>query len=254
MTQSLDSKVAFVTGAAGDLGSAFARALAQAGAKVVLADLNGEAAEAKASALNAEGLDCAGIACDVTSEEAVNAAIKFAADKYGSLDILVNAAALMKEIPTLNVLELDLKWWNKVMQVNLNGPLHCIRAAAPYMKKAGRGKIINIASGGAFIPSGSYGVSKLGLVSLTATLAKELGPHNINVNNIAPGHMDTSSGHDARGENDAMIVQALDHVVPLKTLGQAEDLLGGLLFLASSDSDWITGQTLNIDGGWITRL
>mgnify|MGYP000433400031 CR=1 FL=1 len=254
MNYSLDSKVAFITGAAGDLGSAFARALAEAGAKVVLADLNGQAAEEKAKALNLDGFDCAGVACDVTSEDAVNSAIHFAVEKYGSLDILVNAAALMKEIPTLNVLELDMNWWHKVMQVNLTGPLLCIRAATPYMKKAGQGKIINIASGGAFIPSGSYGVSKLGLTSLTATLAKELGPHNINVNNLAPGHMDTSSGHDARGENDALIVQALDHVVPLKTLGQAEDLLGGLLFLASSASDWITGQTLNIDGGWITRL
>ena len=254
MTQLLENKVAFITGAAGDLGSAFARALAESGAKVVLADLNGDAAQAKAEALCADQLECAGVACDVTSEESVNAAIKFAADTFGGLDILVNAAAIMKEIPTLNVLELDLKWWNKVLEVNTTGPLLCVRAAVPYMKAAGKGKIINIVSGGAFIPSGSYGVSKLGLVSLGATLAKELGPHNINVNNIAPGHMDTSSGDDARGEHSDLIVKAMAQIVPLKTLGSTDDLIGGLRFFASDASDWITGQTLSIDGGWINRL
>src|SRR5690606_10852568 len=211
--QTLTNKVAIVTGGAGDIGSVFCRALAQAGARVVLTDLNGDLAKAKAETLRGEGLECTGIALDVTSEDSANAAAAFAAEKYGSVDILVNAAALMKEIPTMEPLDLSLEWWNRVINVNLTGPLVCVRAVVPYMKKAGSGKIINITSGGAFQPSGVYGVTKLGLVSLTTSLATTLGADNINVNAIAPGHMDTSSGHEARHHNEAL-VKALDAVVP----------------------------------------
>jgi NAD(P)-dependent dehydrogenase (short-subunit alcohol dehydrogenase family) len=251
--QQLAGEVALVTGAAGDIGAVFARALAEAGACVVLADLNGSGAQAQAEALEADGLKALGVAMDVSSEESVASAFAAAMSHFGTVSILVNAAALMKEIPTMDPLALDLAWWNRVLDVNLTGPLRTIRAAVPHMQAAGRGKIVNITSGGAFIPSGAYGVSKLGLVSLTTTLAKQLGSAGINVNAIAPGHMNTSSGHEARHHDDA-IVAALDHVVPLKTLGEAQDLVGGLLFLCSSQSDWVTGQTLSIDGGWIMRL
>ena len=251
--QLLTGEVALVTGAAGDLGAVFARALAEAGASVVLADLNGSKAETEAEDLQNEGLQAFGVAMDVTSEESVADAFERSMSRFGTVTILVNAAALMKEIPTMDPLALDLTWWNRVMDVNLTGSLRTIRAAVPHMQALGRGKIVNVSSGGAFIPSGVYGVSKLGLVSLTTSLAKQLGSSGINVNALAPGHMNTSSGHEARHHDDALVA-ALSHAVALKTLGEAKDLVGGLLFLCSSQSDWVTGQTLSIDGGWIMRL
>ena len=119
------------------------------------------------------------------------------------------------------------------------------------MRARGSGKIINQSSGGAFKPSGVYGVSKLGLVSLTATLASELAPDNINVNAIAPGFVKTEAGIRATPEAMTPIVEQM---VPLKGFGETDDVMGALLYLASSASDWVTGQTLNVDGGWVMRI
>lgn len=249
----LTGKVAVITGGGGDLGFAFGRALAAEGAQVALADINPQAAADKAALLSAEGQEAMGVAVDVTSEESTHAMAGAVVERFGRIDILVNAAALMKEIPTYSTLALERSWWDRIIAVNLTGPLLCARAVAPYMKDAGAGKIINITSGGAFMPSGVYGVTKLGLVSLTASLAKELGQFGVNVNALAPGQMDTASGDAARGGSDAM-VKALEPFVPLKVLGQTDDLIGTLIFLASSASDWVTGQNISVDGGWIMRL
>jgi NAD(P)-dependent dehydrogenase (short-subunit alcohol dehydrogenase family) len=173
------------------------------------------------------------------------------ARELGGIDILVNNAAMMAEIPQGPLTELPLEFWDRVLRVNLTGALICIRAALPEMRRRGRGKIINQSSGGAFTPAGVYGVSKLALVSLTVTLARELAPDRINVNAIAPGFVETDAMlRCSPPEVTAFIRQT----VPLKGVGQPDDLLGALLFLASPASDWVTGQTLNVDGGWIMRI
>jgi NAD(P)-dependent dehydrogenase (short-subunit alcohol dehydrogenase family) len=255
----LDNRVAIVTGGAGDLGSAFGLALARAGAKVALADIDHAAAEKRAQKIAADGYECFAVSLDVTSEESAASMAKKVADQLGRIDILVNAAALMKEIPDYKVMNIDMEWWSRVMRINVDGPLVCSRAVVPYMKANLKtdqqyfGKIINITSGGAFFPSGVYGASKLALVSLTTSLATELAQSNINVNALAPGHMDTASGDAARGDNPGL-VQALEHMVPLKSFGKPEDLFGALIYLASSASNWVTGQNLNTDGGWVMRL
>lgn len=255
----LDGRVAIITGGGGDLGSAFGLALAKAGAKVALADINLAVAEQRARLIAEQGFDVIGVAVDVSSEESAGAMARQVAERFGRIDILVNAAALMKEIPDFSVMGINLDWWNKVMTINVAGPLVCTRAVAPYMQRNAEadpeyfGKIINITSGGAFIPSGVYGASKLALVSLTVSLAHELAGSRINVNALAPGHMDTASGDVGRADNPAMVA-ALEQMVPLKTFGKPEDLFGALLYLSSPASNWVAGQNLNTDGGWIMRL
>ncbi|MEE2665070.1 MAG: SDR family oxidoreductase [Myxococcota bacterium] len=248
----LKDKVAIVTGAAGGFGVAYSRALARAGAQVVLADIDEPGAKAAAKDLTSEGLTAVGVHTDVSSEESAAGLAAAAIERFGGIDILVNNAALMAEIPLGQPLgELPIEVWENVLRINLTGPLICTQAVLPSMKERGSGKIINQSSGGAFNPSGVYGVSKLGLVSLTASLARELAPDKINVNAIAPGFVKTEAG--IRATPEAMI-PIVEQMVPLKGFGETDDVIGALLYLASSASDWMTGQTLNVDGGWVMRL
>lgn len=249
-SQPLQGKVAIVTGAGGGIGRAYARGLAGAGASVVLADIAFDAAKAEAEKLEADGFKVLAVQADVASEASANAMAAAANEHFGSVDILVNNAALMAEIVkegTLTTIPLDV--WNRTIAVNLTGPLLCTRAAIPYMKTKGYGKIVNQTSGGAFLPSQHYGVSKLGLVSMTISLAHELGPFGIRVNAIAPGAVNTDAGFRSSSEEWRANMQA---TVPFP-FGEAEDLVGGLLYLVSPAGDWVTGHTLNIDGGWISR-
>jgi NAD(P)-dependent dehydrogenase (short-subunit alcohol dehydrogenase family) len=242
----LEGKVAIVTGAGGGIGSVYCRALADAGAKVVLADVNLGAAQSAAEDVD----DALAVAVDVTSQESCDAMAAAALEHFGSIDILVNNAALMAEVETPNVLKLPAEQWDRILDVNLTGPLRCVRSCAPTMKERGYGKIVNQSSGGAFQPSGAYGVSKLALVSLTATLARELARKGVRVNAIAPGFTNTAAGNKATPDQMRMFIQA---TVPFP-FGEPEDLVGALLYLCGPESDWMTGQTLNVDGGWINRL
>ncbi|MBW2385458.1 MAG: SDR family oxidoreductase [Deltaproteobacteria bacterium] len=252
MELTLKDKVAVVTGAGGGIGVAYSRALAQAGARVVLADINELAAAAAAKELEADGLECLAVQADVADEASAAAMAKAAIERFGGIDILVNNAALMAEIPLGQPLsDIPIDFWERVMRVNLTGALICIQAVLPAMKERGRGKIINQSSGAAFIPAGVYGVTKLGLVSLTVSLARELAPLDINVNAIAPGFVGTDAAARSQPEGFENIVEQM---VALKGIGDTDDVTGALIFLASSASDWITGQTLNVDGGWIMRI
>jgi NAD(P)-dependent dehydrogenase (short-subunit alcohol dehydrogenase family) len=172
-----------------------------------------------------------------------------AVERFGSVDILVNNAALMAEIMGGSLHTVSLEEWNRTLAVNLTGPLLCARACIPHMKAKGWGKIINQSSGGAFMAAAHYGVTKLGLVSMTLALAKELSPFGIRVNAIAPGWVNTEAGMRTV---PAEVREALARAIPFP-FGDPEDLLGGLLLLASPAGDWITGVTLNVDGGWIPR-
>ena len=255
----VDNKVAIVTGAGGGFGAVYSKAFAEAGAKVVLADVNLEAAQLEADKLKQQGFDCQAVHVDVGSPESTAAMAAAAVERYGGVDILVNNAAMMAEIrndPNAESMSTTLEnipneLWNRVLQVNLTGPLLCVQAVVPSMRERGGGKIINQVSVGAFMPGGVYGVSKLGLVSLTVSLAQELGPDNITVNAIAPGFVDNPAGREAMGSEYELMLEAQ---VPLKTFGVPEDFTGALLFLSSSASDWMTGKTMTIDGGLIVKI
>ena len=248
--QPLKGKAAIVTGAAGGIGRAYARGLAEAGAAVVLADIRGDAAAEQAAALAADGYEAIGIQVDVTSEESTLAMARQTAERFGSVDILVNNAALMAEVMTAGQLTtIPLDMWHRTLDVNLTGPFLCTRAVVPYMREKGYGKIINQSSGGAWLGGAHYGLTKLGIVSMTISLAKELAKSGIRVNAIAPGWTNTEAGNATTSPE---VRAALARSIPFP-FGEPEDLVGGLVFLASAASDWVTGVTLNIDGGWITR-
>jgi NAD(P)-dependent dehydrogenase (short-subunit alcohol dehydrogenase family) len=173
-----------------------------------------------------------------------------AADRFGTVDILVNNAALMAEVVKEGGLStVPLEVWHRTIAVTLTGPLLCTRAVIPFMIERGYGKIINQSSGGAFLPSHHYGVTKLGLINLTLSFAHELAPHGIRVNAIAPGFVNTDAGFRSASEEMRAGIAAS---VPFP-FADAEELVGGLVYLASSASDWVTGHTLNIDGGWVPR-
>ena len=246
----LAGKVAIVTGAGGGIGRAYSRGLAEAGAAVVLADINEEAAAGAAAAIADDGHAVLAVRADVTDSASVTAMAKSAAEAFGSVDILVNNAALMAEVMTGGQLTtIPLEMWRRTLDVNLTGPFLCVRAVVPYMKEKGYGKIINQSSGGAWLGGAHYGLTKLGIVSMTLSLARELGKSGIRVNAIAPGWVNTEAGLATTSPETR---EAIGRSIPFP-FGEPEDLVGGLVYLASPASDWVTGQTLNIDGGWIQR-
>jgi NAD(P)-dependent dehydrogenase (short-subunit alcohol dehydrogenase family) len=250
---SLTAKVAIVTGAAGGIGAAYARALGRAGAAVAIADIDLDGATAVADTLRGEGLDVAPFRVDIADEESAAAMAAGAIETFGGIDILINNAALMMQIPRDPLAEFPMDWWDRVMRVNLGGALICTQACVPSMRERGGGKIVNQTSGGAFVNYRPYGVSKLALIGLTYGLARELGKDNINVNAIAPGAVETEAAletlpMDSPWRNMMREAAAMDGSAP------AESLCGALLFLCASASDHVTGQCLNVDGGWVMRL
>lgn len=217
-----------------------------------MADIDAEACKSAAEELQSQGLQTMATTTDITSESSVADMVSAAISNFGGVDILVNTAAMMSELPFGTPLsEYPLGLWESVLRVNLTGAFLCIRGVVPSMKERGGGKIINISSGGAYVGSGAYGISKLALIGLTVSLAQELGRFNINVNAIAPGFINTEAGDKSRPPG---FIDAMKSAVSLKTLGETEDLCGALLFLSSSASDWVTGQTIGVDGGWIKRI
>ena len=249
----LSGKVAVITGGAGGIGVVYADALSEAGALVVVADLNGDAAERTAAELVAKGRTAIGTSVDVCSLESAMAMADAAYSAFGGIDILINNAAVMTDLPPFGLTNMPVDQWDRVLDVNLRGPLLCTQAVLPAMEGRGRGRIVNGLSAGAFMPGGIYGVSKYALHGLTVNLASELGSRQINVNAIAPGLVDNESGY-ASLPKDSPFRDALAAVIPGKTSGPPEDLVGALLLLCSRAGDWITGQTILVDGGWITRL
>jgi NAD(P)-dependent dehydrogenase (short-subunit alcohol dehydrogenase family) len=249
----LSGKVAVITGAAGSIGVVYGRALGEVGASVVLADLNGSLAESEAAKLTADGLPAIGVAVDVTDLSSAQRMAAAAVEAFGGVDILVNNAAIMTDLPQYTLTAMPVAEWDRVFNVNLRGPLLCTQAVIDSMTSRGGGRIVNGLSAGAFMAGGIYGVSKLALHSLTANLATELGSRNINVNAIAPGLIESESGYASLPEDSPMRA-ALEASIPGQKSGPPEDLVGTLLLLCSEAGRWITGQTYSVDGGWIMRL
>jgi NAD(P)-dependent dehydrogenase (short-subunit alcohol dehydrogenase family) len=251
----LAGKVAIVTGAGArknSIGEAYAKGLASAGASIVVADLDVAGAERVAYEISESGHSAIGVHVDITDPASTATMAKAAKSKFGGVDILVNNAALMVEIERVKTIDLSLEVWNRVINVNLTGALNCCQAVVPMMRERGGGKIVNQVSGGAFPPSGVYGISKLGLVGLTTTLARELGRDKINVNAIAPGITDSAAGMSLTPEGSAFRTM-LASICAMRVQGATSELVGALCLLCSAAGDWITGQVLHIDGGWIIR-
>jgi len=250
----LKDKVTIITGAAQGIGATFAVGFAQEGAKIVIADiLNGKGV---AEAIEKAGGEAIFVKTDVTKQTECDALAKAAADRFGSIDILVNNAAIFGDLVMRPFMEISDEEWRRVMDVNAGGPFRCTKAVFPYIKDKG-GKIINISS--AIIFEGASGaphyvVSKGAVMAFTRCMARELGGFNINVNSIAPGFIH-SAGGDKVDQNKTMIDVPLEDIQkPMRSLQRTpypEDLVGTALFLASEESRNITGQLIVVDCGLI---
>jgi NAD(P)-dependent dehydrogenase (short-subunit alcohol dehydrogenase family) len=244
----LSGKTALVTGAAKGLGRAFCLGLAREGARILAVtrkDL--ENLKQTVQMVRSQGGEAEGFQADVAVEADTLAMAWEAVQKFGRIDILINNAAIYDGIQRKPFTEIDLREWDLVLNVNVKGAFLAARAVFPFMKERGYGKIVNLASEVFF--TGSHGfahyvASKGGIIGLTRALAVELGPHNICINCIAPGFTDTEA---SRGLADVAKYDVSK--TPLKRLEKPEDLVGAAIFLASPESDFITGQTLLVDGG-----
>jgi NAD(P)-dependent dehydrogenase (short-subunit alcohol dehydrogenase family) len=245
----LENKVAIVTGSARGIGAAFAKGLAREGAKVLLADiLDGSAV---ASAIGEDRAEAIFMETDVSSPPAVATMVATALDRFGRIDILVNSAAILSTIMHKRFFEITSLEWDHVIAVNLRGTFECAKAVVPAMRRQGGGKIITMASGTVFKGTPMmlhYVTSKGGVVAFTRALARELGPDNIQVNAIAPG-LTKSDGVNANPSFTKEMFEANRLSRALQRDEMPADLVGAMLFLASSDSDFMTGQTLVVDGG-----
>jgi NAD(P)-dependent dehydrogenase (short-subunit alcohol dehydrogenase family) len=251
----LDDKVAIVTGAGGrgnSIGRAYAFGLSNAGASVVVADLNGEGAQKVADEINAAGGKAVAVQVDVADEASTLAMAAAATKAFGGIDILINNAALMVDISYDSIDTVPIEAWNKAFAVNTTGPLLCARACAPSMRSRGGGRIINQSSGGAFPATSLYGITKIALLGLTTSLAKQWGKDNITCNAIAPGNVMSDAGK-MLVPDDSPFIQFLQMAVATKPRGEPEELVGAAVLLCSEAGKWITGQVIHIDGGWIMR-
>ncbi len=250
----LDGKVAVVTGAAvGGIGAAYATALAEAGAAVVCADVNEAGAKGVAEAILASGGRAVHVGVDITDDASVAGMVHRAVAELGGVDILVNNAALMAQISVQgSTLGFPPDLWDRAFAVNVKGAWNCARACVPEMRRRGGGSIVNQASIGALPAESVYGITKLAMIGLTTTLARELGRDSINVNCIAPGLTQSEAGK-ALTPDDGMYAQAMEARAAMRSKGTPEELCGALLLFVSPAGRWITGQVLVVDGGIVLR-
>ncbi len=243
-----DGKTAIITGSGRGLGAAYAKALASEGAAIMVADI--VATGTTVEAITGAGGRAIGVSCDVTDTGQIAAMVEATLEAFGGIDILINNAARVVDFDHGSFLDIDESEWDSVMQVNTRGAFSCVKAVAPVMRAAGSGKIVNISSGTAFKGTPwmlHYVSSKGAIVAFTRSLARELGDDGICVNAIAPG-LTLSEAIEASdqfaGNKDVSLATRA-----IKREEQPDDLIGAMLFLCSSDSDFVTGQTLVVDGG-----
>ncbi len=247
----LEGRVAIVTGAGHGLGKAYAERMAEEGARVVIAELDGAAGEAVAAGIAAAGGEAMAVAVDVTDAAALEAMAAAAVARFGRIDILVNNAAIFATVPMSRASfdKIPPDEWDAMMRVNLKGTWLACLAVMPQMQSQNYGKIVNISSGTALKGSPSrihYVTSKAGILGFTKTLANEVGPYNITVNCVAPGSTLAEANPD---EATIKYREGAAKNRALKRMQKPEDLTGAVVFFASADSDFITGQTLVVDGG-----
>jgi 3-oxoacyl-[acyl-carrier protein] reductase len=243
----LKDKVAIVTGGAQGIGKAIARHLAEIGAAVAIVDLNEDVAQATADEFKADGLTANAYAANVADGEAVKAFVKAVNEEMGGIDILINNAGITRDGLMMRMKEAD---WDLVMAVNLKGTFNCTKEVFRPMSKRGGGKIVNIASVvGVMGNAGqaNYAASKAGVIGLTKSAAKEYAPRKINVNAVAPGFIETDMTEVLSEEAKANFLVN----TPLKRAGTTDDVARVVAFLSCEDSDYVTGQVINIDGGLV---
>ncbi|MDQ3947228.1 MAG: 3-oxoacyl-ACP reductase FabG [Actinomycetota bacterium] len=242
----LSGKVAFVTGAGRGMGQAIAARLVEEGARVAVTDVDGSTAAATAAVL---GDGAVGLRVDITDTGSVGAGVLEAEHALGPIDVLINNAGWDRIAPFLDT---DEDLWDRLIDINLKGPLRCAHAVLPGMVARQAGRVINISSDAARVGSTGesvYSAAKAGIIGFTKTLAREVARHNITANVICPGPTDTPLLGEIMGEGNDRLIDSLKRGIPMKRLGRPDDIAGAVAFLASDDAGFITGQTLSVSGG-----
>ncbi len=245
----LEGRTVIVTGGGKGIGKVYATEFARAGARVVAADIDEPAAQAVAEALRGEGREALGIGTDISDESSTQAMARAAIERFGTIDVLVNNASVMSVLPRRSWMEIPVEEWDRVMAVNLRGMFLSCRAVFPAMKAQKRGKIVNISSSRVWDGTPNrlhYTTSKAGVLGLTRGLSREVGEFGITVNAVTPGLT----------QSDTQMASSSGNYMSAGVAGRAidrpqypEDLVGAVMFLASPASDFMTGQTINVDGG-----
>jgi len=245
----LAGRVVIITGGGKGIGKVYANEFARAGARVVAADIDGAAAQGVAQAIAAEGGEALGLLTDIAEPKSTEAMAAAAMEKFGAIDVLINNASLMSVLPRRSWLEIPVEEWDRVMAVNLRGMFLSCRSVFPAMQAQGRGKIVNISSSRVWEGTPNrlhYTTSKAGVIGFTRALAREVGAFGITVNAVTPGNT----------QSETQVQSSSGNYLAARVAGRAieraqypEDLVGAVMFLASPASDFMTGQTINVDGG-----
>lgn len=249
----LEGKVAIVTGGAGGIGEATIQGLTREGAKVVISDINWDGAKRLEESLSRKGAKALAVKTDVGHYQQVKALTEKTLTTFGRIDILVNNAGISPKYlgKKRTLWEMTVEEWERVIQVDLNGYFLCCHEMVPHMIPNGWGRIVNISSAaarsGGQVAGSHYTAAKAGVIGLTKSLAGELGKYNITVNAVTPGRIDTPIIRDVPPEVNAAFAQR----TPLGRLGTAEDVAGSILFLISDAASFITGATIDVNGGLI---
>jgi 2-hydroxycyclohexanecarboxyl-CoA dehydrogenase len=245
----LRDRVAIVTGAASGIGRGIALALAREGARVAIADLNAAGAGDTVAAIVKDGGEAHAYRVDVTDKRAVDAMVADVVDRWGALHIHVNNAGWDRPAPFVETSE---EFWDTILAINLKGPIICTRAVLDPMIRQGGGKIVSIASDAGRVGSSGeavYSAAKGGVIAFTKTIAREVARYRINVNCVCPGPSDTPLFQDEFVAVNPRLAESLRRVIPWGRLGTPEDIAPAVVFLASEEAGFITGQTLSVSGG-----
>lgn len=241
----LEDKVAIITGAANGIGLEAAKLFSKEGAKVVLADFDETSGQARAEELVSDGADVLFVKLNVADRASVDSMVEQTISTYGRIDILINNAGITRDGM---LTKLSTEDFQSVLDVNLTGVFHCTQVVTPYMIKQGKGKIVVTSSvSGVYgnVGQTNYAATKAGVIGMVKTWAKELGRKGINVNAVSPGFTETNMVASVPDK----VIQQMIAMVPLQRLGKPEDIAKAYLYLASDDSDYVTGTVLHVDGG-----
>ena len=245
------SRVALVTGGGSGIGEATCHHLAEHGHRVAVVDLDGDAAERVAKAVEADGGTATAMHADVTEQRAVDAAFAATVAAFGPVEILVTSAGICPFTPFADI---TLDEWNLAIDVNLTGTFHCCQAALPAMAEAGWGRLVLISSSSGqrgAVRAPHYAAAKGGVITLARSLAMAYAPHGITVNNIAPSGTETPMQHAGQAAGKLPSNETMASAIPLGHLGTPDDIAAAVAFLASDEAGFITGQTLGVNGGQV---